>query len=110
MDLQNSTFHRVRVFHPSLHIVSYVLEARTRNADNKAKIYELLLPASEEIRIPLETMEVSGQRPSTNLDISVSILQTCKQINEEATPILYNKNTFTICLRISPRQLIFQVC
>jgi len=31
----------------------------------------------------------------------VAILRTCKQIEEEATPILYGKNAFAICLRKS---------
>lgn len=31
--------------------------------------------------------------------LSVAILQTCKRINEEGTPILYGQNNFTICLR-----------
>jgi len=29
----------------------------------------------------------------------ISILRTCKQVNEEATPIFYGKNSFTIRLR-----------
>jgi hypothetical protein len=95
--------------HTSLYNVLCVLEASTKNANNKTKIYELLLPSSEEIKIPWETIDVSGNEPSTAPHISVSILQTCKKANEEATPILYHNNTFTICLRMSPGQSIFTV-
>jgi hypothetical protein len=95
--------------HASLCIVLCVLEASTKNANNQTKIYELLLPSSEEIKIPWETIDVSGNEPSTTPHISVSILQTCKKVNEEATPILYHNNTFTICLRMSLRQSIFTV-
>ena len=40
---------------------------------------------------------------------SVAILQTCKRINEEGTAILYGRNNFTICLRMSSL-LMFTNC
>jgi hypothetical protein len=108
-------YHQYRVWqghqrlHARLYIVLCALEASTKNANNKTKIYELLLPTSEEVKIPWETINVSGNEPSTTPHISVSILQTCKKVNEEATPILYHNNTFTICLRMSLHQSIFTV-
>ena len=95
--------------HASLCIVLCVLEASSKNANNITKIYELLLPSSEEIKIPWETIDMSTNEPSTNPHIFVSILQTCKKVNEEATPILYHNNTFITCLRMSPHQSIFTV-
>jgi hypothetical protein len=42
-------------------------------------------------------MIISSKLPS----LAVAILRTCKQVGEEATPILYGKNAFDICLRES---------
>jgi hypothetical protein len=60
----------------------------------------LLLSAEENIAIHLSQEKTSIQNPDPNFKRpSVFILQTCKQINEEGTPILYGHHTFTILLR-----------
>lgn len=67
-----------------------------------------LLASSEIITIlstgkqePPISESISFSRPS------VSILQTCKRINGEATPILYSTNTFTIHLPLTHTPLTF---
>jgi hypothetical protein len=50
-----------------------------------------------------EEPEFEHERPS------VVILQTCKRINEEGTPILYGRNNFTVCLRMSSLLISYEL-
>ncbi|KAH8815616.1 hypothetical protein F5884DRAFT_184362 [Xylogone sp. PMI_703] len=56
----------------------------------RLKIYSyLLLSPEEHISIPRKTA-------SSTFDPAVSILRTCKLLNEEATPLLYSHNNFLV--------------
>ncbi|PBP18017.1 hypothetical protein BUE80_DR011188 [Diplocarpon rosae] len=63
------------------------------------QIYEDVLISPHELNIP---SEVSGSNvTSRSNDFTYpanAILQTCKLVNQEATPIFYGRNTFKICL------------
>jgi len=62
----------------------------------RLKIYPHLLISDADLIID------SKQGSKTTPSPSVAILQTCKRINEEATPILYGKNRFIIHLSMDP--------
>jgi hypothetical protein len=66
---------------------------------DKDQIYNLLL-------ISPEVIDIGSDKPESLTTSSLklpyppaAILQTCKKVDEEATPILYGKNAFAICLR-----------
>ncbi|KAE9379133.1 hypothetical protein N431DRAFT_434142 [Stipitochalara longipes BDJ] len=69
----------------------------------RMEIYNILL-------VSPRTIDIGSDGPpglcTTNTSIlshpPIAILRTCKQINEEATPILYGKNSFTISLPNDP--------
>lgn len=67
----------------------------------RVKIYNILLISPEVICIGSENSGTSRTAPKLPYP-PVSLLRTCKKIDEEATPILYGKNDFTICLPIDP--------
>ncbi|OWO97764.1 hypothetical protein B2J93_8875 [Marssonina coronariae] len=65
----------------------------------RVKIYEDLLILPHELHIPSEVR--ASNVPIRSNDFAYpanAILQTCKLVNQEATPIFYGKNTFKICL------------
>ena len=62
------------------------------------QIYNLILPSSEEIKIIFDNSGSSKNDSPTRTRFA-AILQTCKQVNEEGTPILYGNNTFCVYLR-----------
>ena len=53
-------------------------------------IYEYIFLCKSQI------MPYHNRKPRAEHSIPPSILRTCKQINQEASPILYSKNTFSI--------------
>ncbi|CAL3972165.1 unnamed protein product, partial [Diplocarpon coronariae] len=66
-------------------------------------IYEDLLILPHELHIPSEVR--ASNVPIRSNDFAYpanAILQTCKLVNQEATPIFYGKNTFKICLGKGP--------
>ena len=56
----------------------------------RLQIYECIFLCKKQIKVH------SYRKPRAERSIPPSILRTCKQIHQEASPILYSKNTFSI--------------
>ncbi|PMD36545.1 hypothetical protein L207DRAFT_586250 [Hyaloscypha variabilis F] len=68
----------------------------------RVQIYNVLLVSSGTIDISSDPAVLCTANTSALPYPPLSILRTCKQVNEEATPILYGKNSFTISLPNDP--------
>ena len=71
-------------------------------AELRTQIYELALVSREHIDLLSFASPRTYQRPFQTTKLSPAILQTCKQVYEEASDVLYGLNTFYLNIRTRP--------
>ncbi|RDL40533.1 uncharacterized protein BP5553_00512 [Venustampulla echinocandica] len=96
------------ISHDDAEIANVAAPARTADIMTKSRFSFLELPVELRLKIYLnilicpEALNIPRHRDSSSNNTfaypSVGILQTCKLVNEEATPTLYSKNRLIITL------------